>query len=70
MVLTKRNILTLTVNMQKRGTKSMPSAHIHLVSTLIKHKYTSHKNLHKEKLTRYKRATRRDITRAIWQLGN
>jgi len=37
----------------------MPSADIHLVSTLIKHKYTSHKNLYKEKLPRYKRATRR-----------
>jgi hypothetical protein len=48
----------------------MPAADIHLVRTSIKHKYTSHKNLYKEKLTRYKRATRTDITIAIWQLGN
>jgi len=48
----------------------MPSVDVHLVSTLIKHKYTSHKNLYKEKLTRYKYVTRRDTTIVIWQLGN
>lgn len=46
----------------------MPAAGIHLASTSIKHKYTSHKNLYKEKLTRYKHATRTDITIAIWHL--
>jgi hypothetical protein len=48
----------------------MPAAGIHLVSTPIKHKYTLHKNLYKEKITRYKGATRRNITIPIWQLGN
>jgi len=46
----------------------MPAAYINLVGTSIKHKYTSHKNLYKEKLTRYKHATWRDFTIAIWQL--
>lgn len=48
----------------------MPAADIHLVTTSIKHKYASHNNLYKEKLTRYKCATRTDITIAMWQLGN
>jgi hypothetical protein len=48
----------------------MPAADIRLVSTAIKNKYTSNKNLYKEKLTRYKHATITDITTAIWQQGN